>query len=396
MFMVKTEDRKLFLEAFGKSDIGLVRSNNEDSYLVDAEKGIYIVCDGVGGEKAGEIASKTAIRETVKYLEEEWDYLDECRRGNFKDDAIFRFAADAVRHACKKVNELSKENPHCHSMATTLTMAIEMGARILICHVGDSRAYLKNENGVHQISEDHTLAKEFIKKGLMKTSEEESSPLKNVLTRTVGTYPSVEVDCVMVPVAVGDKLILCSDGVSNYFYEEDSLDSLIDNRAVKEDVEELINFALKNKGEDNATAIVLKVVEGSSASDQDFLQEVLISDVLTSFAVFEDLSFSSIARMRSHMEVVHLKKDEVLIQACEKFNGFYIVLEGGVLSGEELLIRGESIGLKSIVKDSYSPDTKIAVRDTRLLFFSKRKFDSFSKRYPRIVNEILRNIIEHI
>ena len=387
------KDREMILEASGASDRGLVRSNNEDSYFVDKNKGIFIVADGVGGEKGGEIASKLAIESAVQYLEEEWDYLEECRQGNLKDDAIFRFFADAVRHACKTVYENGCEKSSLSGMASTFTMAVNMGTRILFCHVGDSKAYLINASGVHQITDDHTLIKDFLKKGLIKHESECAPQFKNVLTRTVGGNLSVEVDCVMVSVSSGDKIVLCTDGVSNYLEDADQLTDMLGHKKTSEDSKALIDFALRNKGEDNATAIVIRVLEGNEVSDFEFLQEVLITETLLSCQIYEELSFSQLARMRSHMEVVFLKKDEILIQSGEKYNGFYIVMEGGVLSGDELLVRGESIGLKALIKDHYSKDDKVAVRDTRLIFFSRRKFESFLQRYPRIINQVLKNII---
>ena len=387
------KESEMILDASGHSDVGLVRTNNEDSYFVDKNKGIFIVADGVGGEAAGEVASKMAIEETVKYLEEEWDYLEECRQGQYSDDAVFRFFADAVRHACKSVHNAGSEDSNLSRMASTFTMAVNMGTRILFCHVGDSRAYLLNSSGVHQISEDHTLAKDFVKKGLIKNESDCAPHFKSVLTRTIGMHTSVEVDCVMISVSGGDRIVLCTDGVSNYLKNRAQLLTLLEHSKCSENVKTLIDFALENKGEDNATAIVIKVLEGNDTADSEFQQEVLITETLLSCQIYEDLTFSQLARMRSHMEVVTLNKDEVLIQEGEKYSGFYIVMEGGILSGDELLVRGESIGLKALIKEHYSNNDKTAVRDTRLIFFSRKKFDAFSKRYPRIVNQILKNII---
>ncbi|MCM8527936.1 MAG: protein phosphatase 2C domain-containing protein [Lentisphaeraceae bacterium] len=386
----------MYFKAEGISHQGLVRDSNEDSYYIDSDKGIFIVCDGVGGGKAGEIASSLAINETVRYLEEEYTFLEECRSGKFKDDAVFRFAAGAVRHACKAVYDLGHKKDSCKGMATTLTMAIPVGARLLICHVGDSRAYLVNGDNAHQISEDHTLVKEFLKKGLINEEEEAAEYMHHTLTRSLGTYPSVEVDCVMISVTEGDKIVLCSDGVSNYITFCDELIDLVKDEDLETNVEALVSYALKNKGEDNATAIVMKVVDDQGISDYEYLQESLIMEVLQSSQIYSGLSYTQLARMRSHMEVVRLKKNEVLIQACEKYSGFFIVMDGGILSGDELMIRGEGIGLKALVRDHHCPEDKTAVRDTRLLYFSRKRFDNFSKRYPAITNQILKNIIKLI
>ena len=117
-------------------------------------------------------------------------------------------------------------------------------------------------------------------------------------------------------------------------------------------------------------------------------------DILISCQIYEGLNFSELANIRSFMEVVSLNKEEVLVQACEKYSGFFVIMDGGVLSRDELLIRGDSIGLKSLVKEHYCPDDKIAVRNTRLLYLSRKKFDAMSVKFPRIVNHILLNIIK--
>jgi serine/threonine protein phosphatase PrpC len=389
------KESTMILEVSGDSHLGLRRNNNEDSFFIDQSNGIFIVADGVDGEE-GQLPSKLAIKEAVKYLEGELSYLEECRQGKYKDDVVFRFFADAVRHACKIVHEKGCEDVRYSRMSTTFTMAVNMGTRILVCHVGNSRAYFINNSGVHQISEDHTLAKDFLKKGLIHHKDKFAVQLKNVLTRFVGIHPSVEVDCVMISVSGGDKVLLCTDGVSNCLKDENKLIDLLENENVSEDVAGLLDYAMQNDGKDNATAIVIKVLEGNEVSDFEFLQEVLITEIILACQIFEDLTFSQLGRMRSHMEVIFLKKDEVLVQPCEKYNGFYIVMDGGIHSGDELFVRGESIGSKALIKDHYSHNSKVAIRDTRLIFFSRKKFNSFSKRYPRIVNQILKNIISNV
>ena len=392
--MLKLKDGRIMkVVASGKSDIGLSRENNEDAYFVDQDLGIFIVCDGVGGENAGEVASSIAIEETVNYIREEIDFLEECRSGKYKDDSIFRFCADAVRHSCRTIHDKSNLFPEYRNMGTTLTMAVTMGDRILICHVGDSRAYLVNDTGDHQLSEDHTLVKDFLKKGLIAKEENAAPFMHNILTRSLGKYPSVEVDCVMIAVTAGDRVILCSDGVSNGLKPDDELRGILGDGDIDFQVDQLIKFGYKRKTNDNMTAIVIEVQEEDSFSDYSYLQESLVAEILQECDVYRGLTFSQISRMRSHMEVFHLRRNEVLIQACERYNGFFLVIDGGLMSNGELLTRGEGLGLCSLLKDQYATDDKIAVRDTRLLLFSKKKFDSFSKRYPWIANEIMKNII---
>lgn len=381
------------ISAFGVSNVGLVRKNNEDSFHVDEENGIFIVCDGVGGSKAGEVASSMAISETIKFLNQEKEYLKLCQQQKVKDDEIFKFFADALRHSCYTIFETSRKDASLRNMATTLTMAVKINNKMLICHVGDSRAYILKKNSVHQISEDHTLVKDFLRKGLIKCESDAADFMHSTLTRSLGTYKSVEVDCIMVNVDEGNKLVLCTDGVSGYLKESDDLLKLVKNDSVEKDAQDLITFALKNKGQDNATAIVLEILEDTE-NEVEFMLESVVMEVLELCPAYKGLSYSQLSRMRSHMEIVHLRKSEVLVQACEKYNGFYIILEGGIMSGDEQLIRGESVGLKALLNDHYSPNEKYAVRDTKLLHFSRKTFENFSKRYPSISNIVLRNYID--
>lgn len=384
----------MFLKAEGFSHQGLVRSNNEDSYYIDREKGIYIVCDGVGGGNAGEVASSLAIKETVSYLEEDFSFLEECRAGNCKDDDIFRFAAGAVRHACKAIHDKGNREENCKGMGTTLTMAITIGGRVLICHVGDSRAYLVSGEDVHQISEDHTLVKEFLEKGFIESEEDAPEYMHHTLTRSLGMSSSVDVDCVMISVNEGEKIVLCSDGVSNYIQFTDELINLVKDQDLEVNVEALVAFALKSRGEDNATVIVMEVLDDKTVSEEVFLEERQIMEVLQTSHIYSGLSYTELARMRSYMAVVRLKKEDILIRKNETYSGFFIVMNGGILSGNGLLVRGEGIGLTTLVHEEKCPEELTAVSETKLLYFSSKKFEVSSKRYPLITNQILKNLIK--
>lgn len=380
------------LKSAGKTHVGLVRENNEDSFHIDEDKGIFIVSDGIGGEVAGEVASSSAVSKIVSYLDNNSEFIDNCRTGSVKDEEIFRFFAKAVRHTSNEIYKLSNQSMKYVNMGATLTMAVDMGSRILICHVGDSRAYLLNESGVHQLTEDHTLFTEMQKKGLIKGEQDIQSYMHRTLTRSLGTANSIEVDCLMIPMVDDDKLILCTDGISNYLADEDELSDLVDGNNLEGNVDALIDFAISSKGEDNATAIVIKVGKGSENGEES-LQENLIMEILMGCSIYEGLTYQELSAIRSFMEVVSLNKEEVLVQACEKYSGFFIVMDGGILSKDELLIRGDSIGLKALVKEHYCPEDKVAVRNSHLLYLNRRKFDALSVKFPRIANKILLNII---
>lgn len=380
-------------QAHGKSHIGLIRERNEDSYFLNPEKGIFIICDGIGGEQAGEVASCIAIEKTVSHLESLTQIFESCVNENMSDEEIFKFFSDAIRFTCACIYKKSLKNTQYNNMGTTLTMAITLKTRVLICHVGDSRAYLVNSLGVHQLSEDHTLAKEFLLKGLI-SDENDSPSLKNILSKSLGSFPSVDVDCSIVNVSEGDKIVLCSDGVSNYFKSPAQLGELISGKSAKNAVDSLVEFALNNTGEDNASAIVIEVLDEHLINDPDLQLNILIANKIQECPIFKKITYSQAARMRSYLDVISLNKNEVLLEELEKVNGFYIVIKGCIYSKTQTFSSGEGIGIQGLVNNHHSSSNKIAKEDTILVFFSKDKFNAFSKKYPHIAIRIYKNIFK--
>ncbi|MCM8539156.1 MAG: protein phosphatase 2C domain-containing protein [Lentisphaeraceae bacterium] len=382
-------------EAHGKSHVGLIRAKNEDSYYLNLEKGIFIICDGIGGEKAGEVASCLAIDKTSNYIQSRPDEFEACTNGSLSDEEIFAFFSDAVIFACSAVYEMSLKSTQYNNMGTTLTMAITLKTRVLICHVGDSRAYLVNSLGVHQISEDHTLAKDFIQRGLIE-NEDDSPRLKNILSKSLGSFPSVEVDCSIVSVSEGDKIVLCSDGISNYFKSPEELGALISGKSSEDAANTLVEFALNNKGEDNASAIVVDILDENLILNPDLQLNILIANKIHGCPVFKKISYSQAAKMRSYLDVISLSKGDVFLEKLEKVNGFYIVIKGSISSSGQTFSEGEGIGLQGLVSSHHSSSEKIAEEDTVLVFFSKAKFNAFSKKHPQIAIRIFKNIFKLI
>ena len=351
------------LKAHGRSDVGLNKASNEDAFLINEKLGVFIVCDGNGAENSGHIAAKMAINETLKFLKEESQFLEDCRLSKFDDDTIFKFVSDAIRNACKVINENSNLFPEYRNMSSTITMAITMGSRMLICNVGDSRAYLVSDSGAHLLSEDHTLVNDFVKKGLINSETDAPGFMQDILTRSLGKYNSVEVDCVMVPVNEGDKIVLCTDGISDYLAEPSELHDLIyyaKNSEVQ--LNNIIGNSLRNRGRDNATAIIIEI-----AKHEDKFQlwgECQIIELLQACEIFEDLSISELSRMRSHLLLKSCYKNNSIVKACEKYKGFYLILDGGIMANGELKVQGDYFGLKSLLQNEYSSNTKVAVKDT--------------------------------
>jgi serine/threonine protein phosphatase PrpC len=237
------------IEVGSATDIGRVRERNEDSVLVNPP--LYVVADGMGGHRGGQVASQVAL-EAMEGLATEG-------RGSL---------ADHVRRANRAVWDRSVEDERLSGMGTTLTAAQIDGASALIAHVGDSRAYLLRDGSLQQLTTDHTLVARMVKSGEITEAEAEVHPHKNVLTRALGTDEEVEVDEDSIALVDGDRLLLCSDGLTG-MVTEDQIQAILENSdQPQQAADRLVKAANRAGGIDNITVVVLDAIgeEGESVA----------------------------------------------------------------------------------------------------------------------------------
>ena len=179
-----------------KTDVGRVRDVNEDSFLVDESLGLFIVADGMGGHAAGEVASNIAVHTCRETVSRERELIGKFERGtdNTSRKDVLRLMELAVQNACTAVYAEAQKDPSKRGMGTTLVALLIIGARGFIAHVGDSRIYLTRNGSVHQLTEDHSLINELLKRGRLTPEQIAKLNMKNAVTRAVGVYESVEVD----------------------------------------------------------------------------------------------------------------------------------------------------------------------------------------------------------
>lgn len=246
----------LQLLAEGRTDKGLVRHNNEDSYYLDISSGLLVVADGMGGHASGEVASKMAV-DVIR------DYFKNVHDGRFPVVGTYREdclemtnrIGSAVRLANMAVYEAAKNDSKLQGMGTTIAAVLVHGNKLSIAHVGDSRVYLVRAGDIEQLTDDHSIVYEQVKRELITRDEAQKSDMKNILTRAVGISPDVEVDFNEMTLADGDVLVLCSDGLSSMVSDDDILSAviLIDDPA--ETCKKLIDMANNNGGSDNITVV---------------------------------------------------------------------------------------------------------------------------------------------
>lgn len=227
-----------------QTDVGAVRDHNEDAYLADGP--FYAVADGMGGHRGGEVASRVALEKVTELTRDE-DEVD---------------LAEAVRSANQAILEQAARDRELAGMGTTLTLLRTEADRVSFAHVGDSRAYLLRDGELRQLTDDHTLVNRMVREG--KITEEEASihPHRSILTRALGVEPELEVDLGGQEVRVGDRIMLCSDGLTGMVPEPRIHEVLSTTDDPQEACDSLVREANAAGGQDNITVVVLDFAEG--------------------------------------------------------------------------------------------------------------------------------------
>lgn len=237
-----------------KTDAGRVRDINQDAYYVSSneEYPLFIVADGMGGHKAGEVASRMAIEIISKKL------IESLKNLILDDKGIQDLIKESIFLANEEIYQKSLEDEKFSGMGTTVILAYVTDNKIFIGHVGDSRAYLLREGVLHQITQDHTLVEELIKNGSISREEAKHHPQRNIITRAVGTSKNIDLDLIIEQKYKDDILLLCSDGLTNMLKDEEIRESLLTNKDIQIACEDLIRLSNDRGGYDNITVLAVK------------------------------------------------------------------------------------------------------------------------------------------
>lgn len=230
------------------TDTGNVRTKNEDSYLVDTARGLFAVCDGMGGHRGGDVASRLAVRTIHAWMKE-----------NPPGSSITPLEG-ALQQANRVVWEEGQADPELQDMGTTATVALIWENRLFMAHVGDSALFRVRRNQIDKLSRDHTLAEQMVSKGLLSEEEARSSTYNHILTRAIGIAPRVVIDSCQVPISVGDAILICSDGLSDLLTPQDMLAIYLRYpNDLDKIAQEMVRSALARGGYDNITLILLLI-----------------------------------------------------------------------------------------------------------------------------------------
>lgn len=242
----------MMLRAAASTDVGLRRRINEDRYALDPELGLYLVADGMGGHTAGQVASELAVEaalQAIRTLEGASASLAEKLRY-------------AVASANRAIYTTARERPELAGMGTTLVCLLSGGGRAALGHVGDSRAYLVRGERIRQLTDDHSIVGELLRRNEISEDAAREHPHRHVLTRALGVRKAVEPDLAELTPQPGDTFVLCSDGLTGHVEDHEIAKVVTQETDLQEACERLVDLANGRGGEDNTTIIVARCEQG--------------------------------------------------------------------------------------------------------------------------------------
>lgn len=369
--------------AAGATHVGKVREHNEDSHIVDADNKVFIVADGMGGHAAGEVASATA----VKMTHTSWTALSMKRRLREYEDKGDAESRRQLVHAVKQgvmrahldIHDQSQNDDDKRGMGTTFTGFAIAGGDAVFAHVGDSRAYLVRDGIAMQLSEDHTLLARLRAAGIDPEAEGGNvNRFRGVLTNALGVGGDVRVATFVVSLYSGDRILLCSDGVHDYLEEAEIGEIMVSQPSPARASQRFVEVALERGGADNATAIVVKVMEaGETTIPAD--QRARDEDAIASCPLLRNLSSTERLRALRIMIGRECKQGKPLVPVALGERVAYILLEGEVELplNKGTATAGALIYPEALVDGTPMPergDTAVALTHTRLLTIRRDDF----------------------
>jgi serine/threonine protein phosphatase PrpC/CRP-like cAMP-binding protein len=386
------------------SDVGKKRDHNEDSYLVDEEMSLFVVCDGMGGHAAGEVASAIAVKTMQDEIRGESDVLRDYLAGKqgaakVSKKEILNMLEFAANRASQRVYQAAQADSNKRGMGTTLVAVLFLGTQAFIVHVGDSRLYQLRGGTIEQLTIDHNVYNELIKRKKMTREQVMQLAPKNAITRAVGVYESCEPESFAIDVVAGDRYLLCSDGLSEYFEEPQGnlteLAKLVASDSLDAGTKTLIDTANARGGKDNITAVVVALAGAEVGAVENQLQEIEHKkQVLAQMPLFRQLDDAELRRVLQVTETHTYTDGEHIITEGQRGESLYIVLSGivRVLRGEaqvKTLTVGENFGEMALIRNQPRSASVVSSGVSEMLVMHRAEFFEILRSQPRIAVKLL-------
>ncbi len=238
----------MILKAAAASDVGLRRKHNEDRYALAPELGLYVVADGMGGHTAGQVAAELAAEASLRAIQ-----TLEGAAATLTEKLRY-----AVASANRSIFQTAQQRPEYAGMGTTLVVMLAEGERAALAHVGDSRAYRVRAGKIRQLTDDHSIVGELLRRNEISEDDAREHPHRHVLTRALGVRESAEPDLAEISPAIGDVFVLCSDGLTNHLEDHEIAKLVTDLEDLQELCDALVDLANARGGEDNTTVVAAR------------------------------------------------------------------------------------------------------------------------------------------
>jgi len=371
------------------TDAGKVRPHNEDTIFADGRNGIFAVADGVGGRAAGELASAITAETIGHSVEKIVGALDrfeanpEWAQRNAVIQILDLVCQEASERVFSEASRLGKKG-----MTTTVVMMAVRAGTAFLAHVGDSRAYLVRDGLIQQLTEDHSMVNELVRSGQMTLDDARKSQYRNVITRAVGLYPKVQADIMSIDILAGDRIVLCSDGLSDPV-GADQIEAITCQDDVHTVTDSLVKASLDAGAPDNVSVVV---VEPDATPQAEAARAR--AQIMQSLFLFKDLSFNARLRVARICEAKAISLRETIAREGESSSAMYIIVQGRVevtRSGMPIttLGAGEHFGEMSLLDEQPRSATVTSTGAGSVMIIRRDAFMDLCKREPGLGNGML-------
>lgn len=361
-----------------RTDVGAVRTRNEDNLLVDPNVQLFVVCDGVGGRAGGAEASQIAVNSigaaVAKHKKEIEEFSEGIGQTARRDVALF--LERAISDASRTIRHHALANTELSGMATTAAALLVAGNQAFVAHVGDSRVYLVRANSLHLLTEDHSLLNDMRRRGRAIDASSMAAGYQEALTRALGVLDTARVDLLDLEVLPADRFVICSDGVHGVVGEE-LMQQLVVQGAPQLAADELIEAALQKGAPDNATAIVVDVLDDSAQDRAIRVRRRL--EAIQAVTIFRYLPFADLMRVAGIARELRWPAGSPFFREADAGDSMYILLSGQVAvakNGIELSVLqpGAHFGEMALIERAPRSATVTASTDCEVLVIEREGF----------------------
>lgn len=379
--------------ALACTDIGRVKPSNEDSYLVDPGLGLYIVADGMGGHAAGEVASATAVSAIRQFVGTHVEKIKDYEKTGEGAQRIEAVLEHAVRHACATIYQMGQADAAKRGMGTTVSLLLLTTRRGFVAHVGDSRVYLIRHDEVVQLTEDHSLINELIKRGKLKPEDARTAPYRNAVTRAVGVHADVQVDTKGFDLAGADTFLLCSDGLVEYLRSDSEIADMLRKHSFNDAPQAFIELSNARGGKDNITALLVEIGGGESVARPS--EDVALKlGILRRMPLFQHLEYVELMEVLNVCTLSSYGAGDSIFAEGDPGGEMFVVLSGlvRILKGDvELaqLAKGGHFGEMAIMDKGARSAAAVAAAPTSLIVVGRRPLFRLMRKNKDIAVKLL-------